>query len=61
MMDQTVFRDCPRCGNKNSYDLDELGDPDAKVWRGAKPEEFLVECHFCGYRFVIRTGGRDEC
>lgn len=58
-MGQMISRKCPRCGQVNHYDLDELRRPDAEFWRRKVEgkEEFWTECRFCRYKFVIIVEG----
>jgi len=52
-----IIRNCPYCGERNSYDLEELRRKRGTIYRGPEEEEFRVTCHKCGRAFVVIVEG----
>lgn len=55
-MSSFIFPQCPHCGHKNAFDLEELRKESATVFRAVpQEEEFQVMCTRCGRPFVFKV------
>ena len=50
-----IYRKCPHCSQRNTFDMLELTRQEKLIFRQVseeEPREFSVTCRFCGQGFV---------